>query len=374
MCKGEPGKFYRPDVALSTPVHLEPDVACRWTKAVRPPFRPQSTPHAMKAAWYDKQGPAADVLVVGEMPDPEPERGEVRIRIAASGINPGDAKKRQDTFAVGMPFPRVIPHSDGAGTIDRVGEGVPTSRVGERVWCFGAQSYRPFGTAAEYTVVPSGQSVALSAEVSFEQGACLGIPGITAHRAVHIAGPVEGRTVLVQGGAGAVGLCATGLARHAGAHVIATVRSEHDEFVAKRAGAHEVVRTDGLSAGEMVDCIRALAPDGIQHAVEVAFHANIESDAELLAPGGSIATYATGNPSPSIPFWPLVFKNVRVFFLGSDDFPAEAKTLAAAGLNEALQGRWPGFEIGERFPLNSIVEAHEFVESSRGSGRVVVTV
>jgi len=328
----------------------------------------------VKAAWYEKQGPAREVIVVGEMPDPRPESEEVRIRISASGVNPGDIKKRQDTFGSGMPFPRVIPHSDGAGTIDQVGEGIPESRVGERVWCFGAQSYRPFGTAAEYTVVPSGNAVPLSAKVSFEQGACLGIPGITAHRAVHIAGPVEGRTVLVQGGAGTVGLCAIGLARHAGAHVIATVRTERDELVAEQGGAHEVVRTDGISANEVVDRVRSLAPPGIDHIVEVAFHTNIATDEKVLAPGGSLATYATGDPEPSIPFWPLVFKNVRMFFLGSDDFPAKAKATAAAELNEALAGEWPGLEIAERFPLNSIAEAHEFVERRKGSGRVVLSV
>ncbi|MCK5447471.1 MAG: NADPH:quinone reductase [Gemmatimonadetes bacterium] len=328
----------------------------------------------MKAAWYEKQGPAAQVLILGEMSDPQPEQGDVRIRLVASGVNPGDIKKRQDALGVGMPFPRVIPHSDGAGTIDRVGEGVPASRVGERVWCFGAQSYRPFGTAAEYVVLPSARVVPLSARVSFEQGACLGIPGITAHRAVHVAGPVEGSTVLVQGGAGAVGLCAVALARHAGAHVIATVRSEQDELVAEQAGAHEVVRIDGLSVDEMVERVATLAPDGVHHVVEVAYHANIAVDEAVLAMGGSIATYATGNPSPPIPFWPLVFKNVRVFFLGSDDFPDEAKRVAAAGLNEALDGEWPGFQVSERLSLRSIVEAHECLEARRGVGRVVVIV
>src|SRR5205807_4174848 len=125
----------------------------------------------MNAAWYEKQGPARQVLVVGTLPDPEPEPGEVRIRVAASGINPGDVKKRQDAFGYGMPYPRVIPHSDGAGVIDRVGEGVSASRVGKRVWCYGAQSYRPFGTAAEYVVVPAAQAVPLPDRVSFEQGA-----------------------------------------------------------------------------------------------------------------------------------------------------------------------------------------------------------
>src|SRR5688572_18310932 len=197
----------------------------------------------MRAAWYEKQGPAREVLRVGVMADPTPGPGEVRVRIAASGINPGDIKKRQNVFGYGMPYPRIIPHSDGSGVVDKVGVGVPASRVRQRVWCYGAQSYRPFGTAAQYVVVPSDQAVPLPDGVSFEQGACLGIPGITAHRCVHVAGSVAGRVVLVQGGAGAVGICALQLARRAGAQVIATVRTAQDEMVASRAGAHEVVCT-----------------------------------------------------------------------------------------------------------------------------------
>jgi NADPH2:quinone reductase len=328
----------------------------------------------MNAAWYERQGPASEVVVVGDVPDPEPGAGEVRIRVAASGVNPGDVKKRRDAFGVGMPYPRVIPHSDGAGVVDRVGDGVSESRVGERVWCYGAQSGRPFGTAAEYVVVPADQAVPLPDNVSFEQGACLGIPGITAHRAVHVAGPVEGETVLVQGGAGAVGQCAVALARHAGAQVLATVRSERDESVALRAGAHEIVRTDEGSPGEAVEHVRRRAPDGVQHVVEVDFAANVEVDEPVLAQGGSLAAYATSDPSPPIPFWPLAFKNVRVFFLGSDDFPPEAKTAAARGLNDALEAEWPGFEIGRRFPLTAIADAHEAVEEGGGPGRVVVTV
>jgi len=145
----------------------------------------------MKAAWYEKQGAARDVLVVGEMDDPKSRAGEVRIRIAFSGVNPGDVKKREDAFGVGMPYPCVIPHSDGSGTVDAVGEGVSGEWVGRRVWCYGAQSYRPFGTAAEYTVVPLKQVAPLPTDVPLEQGACLVITGITAHRAVHVAGWVE---------------------------------------------------------------------------------------------------------------------------------------------------------------------------------------
>src|SRR5215467_12231549 len=322
----------------------------------------------MKAAWYEKQGAARDVLVVGEMPDPMAGPGEVRVRIAASGINPGDIKKRENAFGYGMPYPRVIPHSDGAGRVDQLGSGVSSEWMGRSVWCYGAQSYRPFGTAAEFTVVPVDQIAQLPEKVSMEQGACLGIPGITAHRAVHVGGAVSGGTVVVQGAAGAVGLCAVALARYAGARVIGTVRSTSDQETALKAGAHDVLLSDkGLAAR-----VRALAPEGIDHIIEVAFGANIEADVELLKQGGSIASYATDNPVPNIPFWQMVFKNIRVHFLGSDDFPKEAKVEAARDLNSALEAGWSGFEIGERIPLVEIARAHELVEHPLRPGRVVV--
>jgi NADPH:quinone reductase len=324
----------------------------------------------MKAAWYEKQGRPREVLVFGEMPDPIPAAGEVRIRIAASGINPGDTKKRDDAFGIGMAYPRVIPRSDGAGRVDQLGTGVSSEWMGRSVWCYGAQSYRPFGTAAEFTVVPVDHVAPLPQSVSMEQGACLGIPGITAHRAVHVAGPANGRTVMVQGAAGSVGICAVQLARQAGARVIGTVRSPADEATAKSAGAHEVFMSDK----ELTARVRALAPDGIDHIVEVAFGTNIESDVELLKQGGSIASYATDNATPKIPFWQMVFKNIRVFFLGSDDFPKEAKSQAARDLNAALEAGWPGFEIGERIPLADIVRAHELAEHPARRGRVVVVI
>jgi NADPH:quinone reductase len=324
----------------------------------------------MRAAWYEKQGPAREVLVVSEMPDPRPGTGEVRIRIAASGINPGDIKKRQDTFGYGMTYPRIIPHSDGAGQVDQVGEGVSSEWIGRSVWCYGAQSYRPFGTAAEFTVVPLDHVAPLPASVAPDQGACLGIPGITAHRAVHVAGEVAGRTVLVQGAGGAVGMCAAQLARHAGARVIGTVRSSAEEPVARTAGAHEVILNDQT----LVERAKALTPEGVDHIVEVAFGANIEADVEMLKMGGSIGAYATDNATPKIPFWLMVFKNLRLYFLGSDDFPTEAKVAATRDLNDALQAGWPGFEIGERVPLSEIARAHELVEHPVRRGRVVVTV
>jgi NADPH2:quinone reductase len=324
----------------------------------------------MKAAWYEKQGAARDVLTIGEMPDPHPSAGEVRIRVAFSGVNPGDVKKRQDSFGIGMPFPRVIPHSDGSGTVDTVGEGVPREWVGRRVWCYGAQSYRPFGTTAEYTVLPLKQVVQLPDDVPLEQGACLGIPGITAHRAVNVAGPVDGRTVLVQGGAGAVGACAVQLAHCARARVIATCRAESDKQIAKQAGADEVL----LSDEKLTARIRASAADGIHHIVEVAFAANIKTDIEVLAQAGSIATYATNAPAPEIPFWQLVFVNARIFFVGSDDVPADAKVEATRAINQALEAGWQGLDIAEIVPLEQIARAHELVEHPVKSGRVLVKI
>ena len=324
----------------------------------------------MRAAWYEQQGAARDVLTVGEMDEPQPLAGEVRIRVAASGINPGDVKKRQNAFGVGMPYPRVIPHSDGAGIVDAVGEGVPHEWSGRRVWCYAAQSYRPYGTAAEYAVVPVEQAVLLPTGVSAEQGACLGIPAITAHRAVHVAGQVEGRTVLVQGGAGAVGAWAVQLAHRAGARVIATCREAGDQEIAARAGADEVLLADETLARR----IKEVADGGVDHVIEVAFDANIRTDVEVLAQGGSIATYATDAFTPEIPFWQLVFGNARVFFIGSDDVPTEAKVEAAHAINEALEAGWQGLEIAARFRLDEIAQAHEFVEHPIRSGRVILTV
>jgi NADPH2:quinone reductase len=302
------------------------------------------------------------------MPDPHPAGSEVRIRVVASGVNPGDVKKRQDTFGYGMAYARVIPHSDGAGQVDEIGEGVPSEWLGRAVRCYGAQSYRPFGTAAEFTVVPLDQVAPLPPGVSMEQGACLGIPGITARRAVHVAGAVSGRTVLVQGAAGAVGLCAVQLARRAGAQVIGTIRSSADEATATTAGAHQVVLNDE----QLIAKVRALAPDGVDHIIELAFGTNLEADLELLKLNGSIAAYATDRENPQIPFWPMVFKDIRLFFLGSDDFPREAKALAAKDLNAALEAGWSGFNIAERIPLSEIARAHQLVEHPTRRGRVVV--
>jgi NADPH:quinone reductase len=269
-----------------------------------------------------------------------------------------------------MPYQRVIPHSDGSGTVESVGEGVSREWIGRRVWCYGAQSYRPFGTAAEYTLVPLKLVVQLPENVPLEQGACLGIPGITAHRAVNVGGSINGKTVLVQGGAGAVGACAVQLSHQAGARVIATCRAESDMEIASRAGADEVL----VTGDKLADRIRALVPDGVDHIVEVAFGANIKADTAVLAQAGSVATYATNTPMPETPVWQLVFVNARLFFVGSDDVPVEAKIDATRDINKALETGWKGLDLAEVVPLDEIARAHELVEHPAKPGRVIVAI
>lgn len=232
----------------------------------------------MRAVWYDQQGPAQEVLQVGELPDPEPGPGEVCVRVLFSGVNPGDTKKRRGWLGSSMPFLRVVPHSDGAGVVESVGESVDPARIGRRVWVYGAQSYRPFGTAAQLTVVPAHQAVDLPAEVPDEVGACLGIPGITAHRAVFADGSVAGATVLVHGVLGGVGAMAAQLARWGGATVVGTVRRSGDlQRVSANVAAHAVA----LDRPDPAGAIRAHAPDGIDRIIEVAFSENADLDAQL---------------------------------------------------------------------------------------------
>lgn len=309
----------------------------------------------MRAAWYTRGGPAADVLQVGTRPDPSPGPGEVRVRLAFSGVNPGDTKKRADWTGAGLPFPLVIPHSDGAGVVDAVGPGGPAERVGRRVWVWGAQSYRAFGTAAEYVCVPAGLAVDLPDGATDEVGACLGIPGITAHRCVFADGPVAGRTVLVQGVLGGVGRLAALLARHGGARTIGTVRRETDAEAASGI-ADDVVVLDADAAAS----IRALAPGGVDRVVEVAFGDNIALDAEILATGGVVATYASRQATPTLPFWPLLFANVTLRLLGSDDFTPQARAEAVRDLTEFAVGLELPHTV---LPLERIAEAHDRVDA-----------
>ena len=314
----------------------------------------------MLAAWYDRQGPAAQVLQVGEFPAPAPGPGEVRVRIRFSGVNPGDTKKRRGWLGSSMPFPQVIPHSDGAGVIESVGPGVDPARVGRRVWIFGAQSYRPLGTAAELTVVPTRQAIDLPDGVADEVGACLGIPGITAHRAVFADGPVTGLTVPVQGVLGGVGTLAAQLAKRGGATVISTVRQRGDlEQVHASAVAHAVALDQHHPAG----AIRAHAPEGVDRLIEVAFSDNVDLDAAVAKLGAVIAAYATRSDRPDFPFWPMLFANLTIRLFGSDDFPAPAKQQAAADLTAAAQEGALSIAIGAPLPLEQVAQAHDRVDA-----------
>jgi NADPH:quinone reductase len=303
------------------------------------------------------------------MAHPEPGSGEVRVRVAVSGVNPGDTKKRGDWVGYGMPYPRVIPHSDGAGVIEAVGDSVDPARIGERVWVYGAQSYRALGTAAQLTVVPADQAVVLPSDVSDEIGACLGIPGMTAHRAVFGDGPVEGTTVLVHGVLGGVGSIAAQLAAWRGAAVIGTVRRSADLTQGDEALAHRVALDDA----DPVAAIRALAPEGVDRIVEVSFSDNADLDAAVAAPDAVIAAYATRDPRPTFDFWPMLFANLTIRLLGSDDFPAAAKYQATADLTAAAQQRALRIAIGEPLPLARIADAHDMVDAGARE-RVVLSI
>ncbi|RZS79946.1 NADPH2:quinone reductase [Motilibacter rhizosphaerae] len=322
----------------------------------------------MRAAWYDRQGEPAEVLQVGDLPEAPVGPGEVRVALTRSGISPGDVKKRQAWLGSTMAYPRVVPHSDGAGTVVAVGEGVDRSRVGERVWVFGAQSYRAFGTAAESTVVPADRAVALPDGVTDEIGACLGIPGITAHRAVFADGPVAGQVVVVQGVLGSVGSLAAALARRAGATVIGTVVRSADVPRVEPGAVDTVVALDADPAA----AIRAVAPDGVDRVVEVAFSANVELDAQVLRNGGVVAAYASPDGTPTFPFWPMLFDNLLIRLLGSDDFPEEARRQAVSDLTSAAAEGALSIPLAEVLPLEQIARAHELVEGGRAHGRVLL--
>jgi NADPH2:quinone reductase len=313
----------------------------------------------VRAVWYDRQGPARDVLQVGELPDPEPGPGDVRVRMRFSGVNPGDTKKRRGWLGSSMPFDRVVPHSDGSGTIDAVGEGVDEGRVGRRVWVYGAQSYRALGTAAQLTVVPDRLAVDLPDLVSDELGACLGIPGVTAHRAVFSDGPVTGSTVLVQGVLGGVGALAAQLARWGGATVIGTVRGTDELHRVGPAVTHAVALDRADPAGAIED----LSPGGVDRIVEVAFSDNVDLDAAVVRNGAVIAAYATREDRPQLPFWPMLFDNVTIRLLGSDDFPLEAKQQAADDLTAAARDGALQVAIGAPLPWERTADAHDLVDA-----------
>ncbi|MBO1074908.1 NADPH:quinone reductase [Roseomonas marmotae] len=329
----------------------------------------------MKAAWYERTGPAREVLRLGEMPVPEPGAGEVLVRLHASGVNPSDTKSRIGNGARANAWPRVVPHQDGAGVVEGVGPEVSEARIGQRVWLYEAQLGRAFGTAAEYVALPAGQAVPLPPGVSFEEGAALGVPAMTAHRCVFADGPVRGRTVLVTGGAGAVGYYAVQFAAQAGARVIATVgRDEHVELVQAAGAALVVNRRREDAVARVAGFCGDAEGRGLDHVVDVNFAANLPMLTGLLRRGGSIATYASdAGLEPSIPFRLLMNLNARLHFVLVYTMGDEAHRAAAAAITEGLEGGTLRHRLGARFPLERIAEAHEVVEAGGAPGKVIIT-
>jgi NADPH2:quinone reductase len=325
----------------------------------------------MRAAWYERNGAAADVLRVGELPIPEPGPGEVRLRVVASGLNPTDVKARAGSRPMG--FPRIVPHQDGAGVIDQVGPGVPASRRGERVWVFTVQWQRPWGTAAEFTVVPARLAVRLPPNTGFAEGACLGIPAVTAHRGLFADGPIAGQTVLVTGGAGAVGHYAVQLAKWAGARVIATVSSAEKAAVAAAGGADHTVNY--RTADPAAQILELTAGAGVDRIVDVDFGANLAVSLKVLKVNGIIAAYASmGDPEPKLPFYPLMAKNATIRPVLIYTMPDRARDEAVSDIVRLVEAGRLLHQIGARFPLDRIVEAHQAQESGKVTGNIVVDV
>jgi NADPH:quinone reductase len=322
----------------------------------------------MRAAFYDHYGPASEVLRVEDLERPEPGPGQVRVKIEASGINPTDWKSRSG--ATPRPIAGFqIPHHDGAGVIDAVGEGVDPGRGGQRVWVMMAAAGSPWGTAAQWTVVPQDQALPLPDDASFELGASLGVPAVTAYRCLFADGPVEGKTVLVAGGAGAVGHFAIELAKRAGARVITTVSGPQKAELAAKAGADLVVNYREPGAA---DEIRSFAGDaGVDRVVEVALGANLELDLATIAPEAQIVCYAAEATNPALPVRACMNANVLVRFVLLYGVPREALARAARDITAAVAAGGLTELPVTRFPLDQTAAAQDAVEAG-AVGKVLV--
>jgi NADPH:quinone reductase len=326
----------------------------------------------MKAAFYDRLGPARDVLQLGEMPDPLPAAGEVRVRIQWSGVNPSDVKSRLGLRA-GMPFPRVIPHSDGMGVIDAVGDGVPSSCLGQRVWTWNAAWGRPHGTACELVCLPQDQAVRLPDGVGGEVGACLGIPALTALHAVLVEGGVAGKTVFVAGGAGAVGHYAVQMASQLGAaRVLTSVSTPEKATLARTAGADDVVM---YKTEPLVERVADLtAGRGVDRIIELDLGVNAAADLEMLRPNGECVVYGSSATPLQLPFVPLIVKNLKLKFFIVYHLTPEDRAITVATLTRMLERGSLQHNIAARMSLDEVAAAHELVEQGTLAGNVVLAV
>lgn len=322
----------------------------------------------MRAAIYTSKGPASEVLQIVKMPDPEPGNGEVRVRIAFSGVNPSDVKSRAGIASRGAGYPEVIPHSDGAGVVDKLGAGAPANLLGQQVWVFNAQWDRPYGSAAEYVTLPAAQVVPLPAGISLEVGASIGIPLMTAMYAVQACGSLAGKTVLMPGAAGSVGFYATQLASIAGARVIAIVSSEEKAAIARAAGAAEVIN---YRSEDLIARVQALTGGrGADFIIEVDVAAHAPHYASLLAFEGKAIIYGTNNPQVTLPFGPMIIGFVTMVFFIVYKLPPPALKKVLDAVAEVLVR--PGFQHPPAaiYPLEEIAAAHQQVE--RGANAKVL--
>jgi len=324
----------------------------------------------MRAAFYEKNGPARDVLTVAEIDTPQPGPGEVRVKLRASGVNPSDVKAREGRTRK-IAYPRVVPHSDGAGDIDMVGEGVPAARQGERVWVWNAQWKRALGTCADYVVLPAALAVPLPANASYEAGACLGIPAMTAYHAVEVAVAGSGRTVLVTGGAGGVGHYAIQFAKARGATVLTTVSSEAKAKLAREAGADHVIDYKRENVGEQVMAITGKA--GADAVIEMDLAANAKLYPGLLHARGTVVVYGTGSAEAPIPAQFLLVNAIAIRFIYVYDLTAQERTAAISGITRMIENKTLVNNVALTLPLKYIIVAHESVEQTKAMGNVVVT-
>jgi NADPH2:quinone reductase len=325
----------------------------------------------VRAVWYEQTGPAVDVLTYGETATPVAGPGEVRIRLEASGVNPADVGRRGGSYRA-MEFSRVIPNSDGAGFVDQIGDGVTRFRSGDRVWLFnGQRNGRAFGTAAEYIALAEHLVTPLPDNLSFAAGATLGIPGMTAWCCLNCDGPVAGQTVLVTGGAGAVGHYAVQLAKWGGARVIATVSSAAKAEQARLAGADLVInyKTEDVAAKAMA----FTAQRGVDRVVDVDFGGNIATTLKLVGMNSTIAVYATnGNRTPVVPMRDLMEKCIALRALVLFALPP---TLLAAGQADMTKWLAAGprlHNVAAQFALSDTAQAHLAVEKGDKLGTVIV--
>jgi NADPH2:quinone reductase len=326
----------------------------------------------MRAAWYERMGPAREVLVVGEMPRPQPGHGEVLIKVEASGVNPHDTKRRSGWLGPTMYAPRVVPHSDGAGVVAALGAGVRGLREGDRVFVYRAGSARLCeGTAALYVALPSANAIRLPDATSFAEGACLGVPAFTAYHATLCDGPVSGQTVLVQGGAGAVGVAAVELARWSGARVIATVSSPEKAAIARAAGADHVL--DYTREDVAARVLEITGGAGVHRIVEVDFGANVAIDGAVIAENGTVASYSsTRVREPVLPYYAFGLKGVKLHFVQGMNMPRDVREAGARTIVSLLERGLLKPRIARRFTLDDIAAAHDCVEAGQAIGNIVV--